>query len=228
MLLKGRDGRIAWERLSRLSDPHLLDLIVGLLEHDPNNRYGSVGGGRRVMRHPYFNGVDWKNIYAKPSPLVDRAACIDTSRLQTFTDRRSAMDFISYARGLVQGMPLGPKQHRMGGWIGMVPEPVLEDTTLHPDSDSDEDITAESSDLKQTHDEPVPGSNSSSLALEGADEAPSSQQAGAVPLAALAQESPEHASQYLPSLSTIRHAAGEGSIGASRSMAGAKANLLRQ
>lgn len=156
VLMKGRDGRIAWERLPRTSDPHLLDLIVGLLAQDPTQRYGASGGARRIMRHPYFKGVDWERLYARKSPLAKRSACILTSRPETFSDRRSAISIIGYARGLVMNMALGPRPAEIGGWIGMLPEEdpaalraELDDETggeesedseaEDPDTDSNED-----------------------------------------------------------------------------------------
>lgn len=124
VLVKGRDGRVSWERLPRTGDPLLLDLIVGLLEQDAGRRYGARGGARHLMRHPYFSGMDFDSIYAEASPLIDRELCVEPGGRECFADRGSAVDFISYARGLVAGMPLGPKYATVGGWRGM---PVEED-----------------------------------------------------------------------------------------------------
>lgn len=104
-------------------DPLLLDLIVGLLEHDPLRRYGARGGARHLMRHPYFSKVNWDNIYARKSPLADRRQCTTTLDTENcFEDRASAVDFIRYARGVVANMPLSPLQDRIGGWRGMPPD----------------------------------------------------------------------------------------------------------
>jgi len=119
VLAKGKSGQIAWERLSKTISRELLDLMVGLLELDPARRYGSIGGGRRVMRHPYFAGVDWENINARSSPLADRNKAIDTGPMTSMYDRNQAFECIRNARHLLQGRALGPKQSRMGGWRGM-------------------------------------------------------------------------------------------------------------
>lgn len=119
VLINGRDGRVNWQLLPRRENPELLDLIVGLLENDPNKRYGSRAGALHLMRHPYFYGVNWDEIYAQQSPLVDQEAATIAEPPERFTDAMSAVQMIRYSRGTVSSFPLGPRQHRIGGWKGM-------------------------------------------------------------------------------------------------------------
>ena len=58
-----------------------VNLIVQLLNRNPTKRLGSGPDGvLEIMRHPFFDGVDWINIIAKktkPQPPKLRIAEID-------------------------------------------------------------------------------------------------------------------------------------------------------
>ncbi|KAH3682628.1 hypothetical protein WICPIJ_006404, partial [Wickerhamomyces pijperi] len=56
-------GEIQWpnlppEEFAEYCSPTVKDLIKRLLVKDPASRLGS-GGSQEIMRHPYFNGINW-------------------------------------------------------------------------------------------------------------------------------------------------------------------------
>ncbi|XP_058087157.1 3-phosphoinositide-dependent protein kinase 2-like isoform X2 [Magnolia sinica] len=54
------------------------DLIDKLLDTDPNKRPGAGPDGYAVIKmHPFFKGVDWKNLRASPAPAPSLAAAED-------------------------------------------------------------------------------------------------------------------------------------------------------
>lgn len=50
--------------------PHVRDLIGGLLEKDPENRLGSVRGGREIKQHPFFDGINWALVCCIEPPVL--------------------------------------------------------------------------------------------------------------------------------------------------------------
>ncbi|CCK70579.1 protein kinase RIM15 KNAG_0E03200 [Huiozyma naganishii CBS 8797] len=66
---------VQWPEFSSLEEerevitPEAKDLIIKLLELDPKKRLGS-NGAIEIMKHPYFNGVDWDNVYDSEASFV--------------------------------------------------------------------------------------------------------------------------------------------------------------
>lgn len=50
------------------------DLLNKLLEKDPDRRLGTTGGADEIMKHPWFNKVDWTKVakkeYKAPYPYL--------------------------------------------------------------------------------------------------------------------------------------------------------------
>ena len=68
----GRTGaRITRERISDELGATARSLVRGLLEWDPRERLGSVGGAAEVRAHAFFVGVDWAALLRleMPPPL---------------------------------------------------------------------------------------------------------------------------------------------------------------
>ena len=59
-------------------DPVARDLIENLLLKDPSKRLGAgiLGSGRdykALKKHPFFNNIDWKNLYRLKPPIRSRS-----------------------------------------------------------------------------------------------------------------------------------------------------------
>lgn len=60
---------IAPDELLKYCRPEAQDLIQKLLTLDPQKRLGS-NGSHEIMSHPYFNGIDWDNLFESEAPFV--------------------------------------------------------------------------------------------------------------------------------------------------------------
>ncbi|KAF8954670.1 hypothetical protein BGZ46_002858 [Entomortierella lignicola] len=47
-----------------------MDLVSRLLVHDPNERLGANNTIDNLKRHPFFEGVDWENLWTQPAPKL--------------------------------------------------------------------------------------------------------------------------------------------------------------
>jgi len=59
-------------------DPEAKDLIMNLFEKDPQRRLGAgpPGSGRdfkALKKHPFFAGIDWKNLHKIKPPLRSKS-----------------------------------------------------------------------------------------------------------------------------------------------------------
>lgn len=62
------------------------ELIERLLS-DQESRLGTHGGVKEIMDHPFFEGVDWKNIRNGPSPVVPELSCpTDTRHFEEYEE----------------------------------------------------------------------------------------------------------------------------------------------
>ncbi|KAH3669339.1 hypothetical protein OGAPHI_001460 [Ogataea philodendri] len=67
-------GEIQWpnlppEEFAEYCSPTVKDLIKRLLVKDPASRLGS-GGSQEIMRHPYFNGINWDTLFTEEASFV--------------------------------------------------------------------------------------------------------------------------------------------------------------
>eukprot|EP00557_Chaetoceros_sp_GSL56_P005688 CAMPEP_0176499150 /NCGR_PEP_ID=MMETSP0200_2-20121128/12752_1 /TAXON_ID=947934 /ORGANISM="Chaetoceros sp., Strain GSL56" /LENGTH=674 /DNA_ID=CAMNT_0017897507 /DNA_START=81 /DNA_END=2102 /DNA_ORIENTATION=- len=79
---------------SKKFTPTSTDLCKSLLEKDPNKRLGS-NGCKEIMKHPWFDGVDWEIIISDKAvppfqPLKDINAA-SQSKIGTFAEDKSAI-----------------------------------------------------------------------------------------------------------------------------------------
>ncbi|KAF9344039.1 pkb-activating kinase-like protein, partial [Mortierella sp. AD094] len=47
-----------------------MDLVSRLLVHDPNERLGANNSIDKLKQHPFFDGVDWANLWTQPAPKL--------------------------------------------------------------------------------------------------------------------------------------------------------------
>ncbi|KAF9166775.1 pkb-activating kinase-like protein [Mortierella sp. AD011] len=47
-----------------------MDLVSRLLVHDPNERLGANNTIDKLKQHPFFDGVDWDNLWTQPAPKL--------------------------------------------------------------------------------------------------------------------------------------------------------------
>lgn len=85
-------GEIDWPPLSEAQEreycsPEAKDLIKKLLVVDYKERLG-FGGAAEIMQHPYFNGIDWHNLYEQePDSFIP---VLDDPELTDYFDARGA------------------------------------------------------------------------------------------------------------------------------------------
>ena len=100
-----RDRNIMWRRIPSNLPHELIDLICGLMEEDPLQRYGN-GGALELLRHPFFLDLDLGTLFESRSPLTDADTCTLSPPAQTFVDNTAARGTISFARQRVAQAPI--------------------------------------------------------------------------------------------------------------------------